>query len=215
MSPLFRWAARKEETTAPEASGPPRIVETLSASRALPKFLAALAGQPAPILLDLGPVVGANVSFFGDRLGCKMLIEDLYDDIETSVRLGDSEGLAGTLASRVAAAASEPVHGVLCWGIFDYLDRPAARALATCLCDVLGPRGVVHGLFGTTSCDVDFRTKFIVQSDTTMKCRSVPSARLHRYVLQTGEISRLFAGLSTLESVLLQNHTREVLFRKA
>ena len=34
------------------------------------------------------------------------------------------------------------------------------------------------------------------------------------YALQTGEINKMFAGLSTVESVLLVTHTREVLFRK-
>ena len=191
-----------------------RIVETLSASRALPKLLAALAHEPSPILLDLGPVVGTNVSFFGDRLFCKMLIEDLREEVEAALKTGSTEGLAERLSERVTDAVSEPVHGVLCWDLFDCLDRPTARALARSLCGVLRPKGVLHGLFGTTAGDLDFRTKFIVQSDTAVKCRREPAARLRRYALQTGEIARLFEGLSTIESVLLQNHTREVLLRK-
>lgn len=180
----------------------------------MPKFLGALGSQPSPIILDLGPVVGSNVSFFGDRLSCKMLIEDLREEVEAAVREGRTAELAGALTSRVTDAVSEPVHGVLCWDVFDCLDRPTARALAACLRGILRPKGVLHGLFGTTAADLDYRTKFIVQSDTSVKCRREPAPRLRRYALQTGEISRLFDGLSTIESVLLQNHTREVLFRK-
>jgi hypothetical protein len=192
-----------------------RIVETLSASRALPKLLAALSSQASPVLLDLGPVVGANVTFLGQRLSCKMLIEDLREDIDAAAGSGSSQGLAEVLVARVRAAAAEPVHGVLCWDVFDCLDRPTARALAGCLADVLQPRGVLHGLFGTVAGDLDVRTRFILQSDTSVKCRREPAPRVRRYALQTGEIARLFPGLSTIDSVLLQNHTREVLLRKS
>lgn len=192
----------------------PLIVETLSTSRALPKFVSGLGQQTAPILLDLGPVVGSNVSFFGDRLCCKMLIEDLHEDIEAAARRRTTEGLADVLTARVAHAASEPVDGVLCWDIFDYLDRPTARALAACLRSVLRPKGVLHGLFGTVASESSHRTRFIVQSETAMKCRSEPSFPMHRHVLQTGEIARMFEGLTIVESVLLQSKTRESLFRK-
>ena len=63
--------------------------------------------------------------------------------------------------------------------------------------------------------DLRHRTKFIVQSETTMKCRSEPAPLMHRNALQTGEIGKLFQGLTIVESVLLQNKTRESLFRKA
>jgi hypothetical protein len=211
---LFTWGARTGETTVSVAPSAPRIVETLSASRALPKLLAALSSQEAPILLDLGPVVGANVTFFGERLSCKMLIEDLREDIDAAAARGTTDGLAETLVARVSSAVTQPVHGVLCWDIFDYLDRQTARALAGCVAGLLRPRGVLHGLFGTAAEDVHVRTKFIVQSDTSVKCRREPGGRVRTYPLQTGEISRLFGGLSTVDSVLLQSHTREVLLRK-
>jgi hypothetical protein len=62
---------------------------------------------------------------------------------------------------------------------------------------------------------VDSQTRFIVQSETTLKCRSVPSPPTRHFGLQTGEIARLFPGLTVVESVLLQNKTRESLFRKS
>ena len=212
---MFSWNARKGEgETATQSPSTPRIVENLSTSRALPKFLQALTNQPAPVLLDLGPVVGSNVSFFGDRLACKIIIEDLFEDIADIGRGGSAEGLADVLVARVTESVPDSVSGVLCWDLFDYLDRPTARALGECLASVLRPKGVLHGLFGTTSADVAYRTRFIVQSETTMKCRSVPSPPTHHFGLQTGEVARLFPGLTVVESVLLQNKTRESLFRK-
>jgi hypothetical protein len=214
VSRFFDWSARTGESSAPATPAASRIVETLSASRALPKLLATLASQPSPTLLDLGPVVGTNVSFFGERLSCRMLIEDLREDMDAATARGNTEGLGEALVARVTAAVTTPVHGVLCWDLFDCLDRPTARALAACLSGLLVPKGLLHGLFGTTAGELETRTKFIVQSDTAVKCRREPAPRVRRYALQTGEIARLFEGLSTIESVLLQNHTREVLLRK-
>ena len=211
---MFRWGARAPLESV-EAPAPRRIVETLSASRALPKLLSALSAHSSPILLDLGPVVGSNVSFFGERLSCKLLIEDLRVDISAAIREGRSEELPALLASRIHDNVPEPVHGVLCWDVFDCLDRNSARALATILCGLIRPQGVLHGLFGTkASTDDDSRTKFIVESETALRCRREPADALPRYALQTGEINRMFGSLSTVESVLLVTHTREVLFRK-
>jgi hypothetical protein len=212
---MFRWGARAQVENV-DTPAPRRIVETLSASRALPKLLVALQTHESPILLDLGPVVGANVSFFGERLSCKLLIEDLRVDIAAAIREGRGEELPAVLAGRIHDNVPQPVHGILCWDLFDCLDRNSARTLATSLCGVLRPQGVLHGLFGTrASTGDDSRTKFIVESETALRCRREPAEPLPRYALQTGEINRMFPSLSTIESVLLQTHTREVLFRKS
>jgi hypothetical protein len=211
---FFNWGARAGEAAVSLASPSARISETLQATRALPKLLAALSSRPSPVLLDLGPVVGTNVSFFGQRLSCKMIIEDLREDVEAAAARGSDDGLADALLARLSTAVSEPLDGVLCWDVFDCLDRATARALAASLSRLLRPKGLLHGLFGTTPGELNARTKFLVQSDTSVKCRREPAPRVRRYALQTGEITRLFAGLSTIESVLLQNRTREVLLRK-
>lgn len=213
MSPLFNWAAKKDERVAPERPAS-LITENLSTSRALPKFIAALAHQSAPVLLDLGPVVGSNVSFFGDRLSCKMLIEDLHEEIEAALKERAPESLSTRLTDRIAAAVSGPVDGILCWEVFDYLDRASARALAGSLRTILAPGGVLHGLFGTVAKPGATRTRFIMQSETAVKCRTEPWVAAGRYAYQTGEITRMFEGLTVAESVLLQNRTRETLFRK-
>ncbi|HEX5070474.1 MAG TPA: hypothetical protein VFV78_09695 [Vicinamibacterales bacterium] len=212
MSPLFNWAAKKGEPVAPERPAS-LITENLSTSRALPKFIAALAHQSAPVLLDLGPVVGANVSFFGDRLACKMLIEDLHETIGGVITERAPETLATRLTDRISRVTG-PVDGVLCWDVFDYLDRGSARALASSLRDVLAAGGVLHGLFGTVAQPASTRTRFIMQSETAVKCRTEPWLAASRHAYQTGEITRMFEGLTVVESVLLQNRTRETLFRK-
>ena len=75
------------------------------------------------MLLDLGPVVGSNVSFFGEQLGCKILVEDIFSDLDRHIRTQKIDALPAFLTSRFTHA-SGPVDGILCWDIFDYLDRP-------------------------------------------------------------------------------------------
>jgi hypothetical protein len=68
-----RIAPRKNELDAqapgaPGASAPGD--DPVFGTKALRKFLASLTTRESPILLDLGPVVGSNVNFFGEQLGC-------------------------------------------------------------------------------------------------------------------------------------------------
>ena len=59
-------------------------------SKALGAFLQAMAGSTAPVIVDLGPAIGANVSFLGSRLGCKLFPEDLYAHFDMDVLGGKS-----------------------------------------------------------------------------------------------------------------------------
>src|SRR6185503_10649075 len=99
-------------------------------SKAFPKLLSAVKHQPdAPVLIDLGPVMGTNVGFFGERLGCKLFIEDLFADYDRHARAGTLDALPAAISSRFRHE-DESVDGVLCWDFFDFLSKPAAQSLA-------------------------------------------------------------------------------------
>src|SRR3989449_8151492 len=127
MGLLDRIAARKSE---PELVVSPTTTaeDPLFATKALRKFLTCLASRESPVLLDLGPVVGSNVSFFGEQLGCKIFVENIFADLERHIRDKKLETFPEFLASRFSEE-SGMVDGILCWDIVDYLDRPAAQAL--------------------------------------------------------------------------------------
>ena len=187
------------------------------ATKALKKFLTCLTSRPSPALLDLGPVVGSNVSFFGEQLGCKILVEDIYADLDRHARAGTLEVLPAFLKKRLHQETGS-VDGILCWDLFDYMDRPAAQELATELARVLRPDGVLLAFFRATAQgqpNDSVYTKFIVADETNLKHRPYPSARPRQAVLVNRDIIRLFAGLQVSDSFLLQNNLREVLFRKS
>ena len=131
LSDILRWGGKRPGQPDPPGDAPAaRGGDILVSSKALPKFLSAIAHQSeTPVLIDLGPVIGANVSFFGEQLGCKLFIEDLFADYDRHARAGTLDELAGTLDKRFRHEDSS-VDGILCWDVFDYLPKASAQALA-------------------------------------------------------------------------------------
>jgi len=183
------------------------------ATKALKKFLTTLTSREMPVLLDLGPVVGSNVSFFGEQLGCKIFVEDLFADLDRHIREGKLENLPGFLQKRFPQKAGG-VDGILCWDLIDYLDKAAAQALAIELTRILRPDGALLGFFGTAQPRDTRYTKFIIVDDVNLKHRTYPAARGRQAILLNRDIIRLFSGLRVSDSFLLQNNLREILFRK-
>lgn len=188
-------------------------VEPVYPTKALAKFLKLLHARENPVLIDLGPVVGSNVTFFGEQLGCRIRVEDVAADIDRHVK-GDKLGeLAAFFASRFPQAA-ESVDGILCWDAFDYLDRPAAQALAAALTRLLRPDGALLGFFSTAEARAQVYTKYVVVDESTLRYRTYPASRARQRSLLNRDIIKLFEGLRVTDSFLMKTHMREILFRK-
>ena len=195
---------------APAPKGPEPVIP----SKALQKFINALSHNEAPVLIDFGPVMGVNVAFFGEHLGCKLHIEDLAKEIDRHTRDKSREALPETLAKRFTMADAS-VDGVLCWDIFDFLEAPAAKALAREVVRVLRPGGAVMGFFCTKTTERAPFTKYeIVEASSSLRHRYHPGTGGPKFVLQNRDIIKMFDGISVAESFLLKSNTREILLRK-
>ena len=170
LTDLFRWGGRRVPLDEAGVSAEPVEAPTLP-SMALSKFLGALGGRANPSLIDLGPVVGSNITFFGERLGCKIFIEDVYFDIERAARDRARRRAAGACCEERFSGRDETVDGVLCWDAFDHLDKPAAQMLAHQLVRIVRPGGAVLGFFGTTERERDHYTKFVIVEDDRVRHR--------------------------------------------
>ena len=215
MGLLDRIAARKSDSE-PAAFQPPAVdLDPVFSTKALRKFLGCLTSRDLPVLVDLGPVVGSNVAYFGERLGCKIFVTDLFADLDRHVR----ERRMGEFAAFVAkkfTQESASVDGILCWDFIDYLDRPAAQALADQLTRVLRPDGALLGFFGTAPQNGDnYYNKFVVADEgVNLRARAYPALRGRQSSLLNRDIIKLFSGLRVSDSFLLKNNQREILFRK-
>jgi len=212
MGLLDRLATRKTEPDVQHRQVPSDD-DPVFATKALRKFLSCLTSRESPVLVALGPVVGSNVSFFGEQLGCKIFVEDLFADLDRHVRAGTLEALPAFLKNRFPQEAGS-VDGILCWDLIDYLDRAAAQELAGELTRVLRPDGALLGFFGTAQTREARYTKFIIADDVNLKHRSYEAARGRQAILLNRDIIKLFAGLRVSDSFLLKNNLREILFRK-
>jgi hypothetical protein len=208
---LFKRALRKPDPPAP--APPAASPDPVTASKVFPRFLSAVSQQPAPVLIDLGPVVGSNITFFGDRLACKIYVEDLVAEVESHAKRGDSAMLGQAFEARLRQLP-EAVDGILCWDLFDFLDRPTGQALAGRLARMLRQGGALYGLFGSTPADLTTHTRFVLEGEDRLRMRPYPATPVRRTVLVTRDIIKMFEGLVVAESVLLKSNTREVLFRK-
>ena len=204
---------RKSAEPAASDTSITNAAEASYATKALQKFLVSLQVTDNPLLLDLGPVVGSNVTFFGEQLGCRIRVEDIAADIDRHVKANTLEQLPEFFAKRFPQAAGT-VDGILCWDVFDFLDRPAALALAAALSTLLKPDGCLLGFFSTAETRDSVYTKYVVVDEATLKYRSYPAARARQRNLLNGDIIKLFKDLRVTDSFLMKSKVREMLFRK-
>jgi hypothetical protein len=209
LSDLFR--RRKEDPDAETGASDAPVYPT----KALAKFLASLQAREQPVLIDLGPA-GPNLNFFGEQLGCKIFIEELPKDIDRYVREGRVADLPAFFKQRFPQADAS-VDGILCWDVFDYLDKASAQALAQQLTRILRPDGAVLAFFSTTETPPTNKpvyTKHVVVDPLSLQHRVYPAARGKQRPLLNRDIQRMFEPLRITEQFLLKTNTREVLFRK-
>jgi hypothetical protein len=209
---VLKWGSRRAESPA-AVPAPAAPVEQVVTSKVFPKFLSAVANQPSPTLLDLGPVVGSNVAFFGERLACKLHVEDVFADVEAFNKRGDRAGLSAFLATRLTQQP-DSIDGVLCWDIFDFLDKPSGLVLAAKLAKMVRRGGALYGTFGTTPVELKQYTRTTLAAEDSLKPRYSPATPVPRTVLLTRDIIKMFDGLIVAESMLLKSSTRETLFRR-
>lgn len=215
LSDLFSLfgGRRVAEPGSGDRATPALSQEPEHATKALGKFLKYLQVREKPVLIDLGPVVGTNVTFFGEHLGCRLRVEDMFSDLDRHAKEGRVADLPAFLEKRFPQAA-ESVDGILCWDVFDFLDRPAAQALAIALTRMLRPDGALLGFFSTADTREQAYTKFIVVDETHLRYRNYPAVRGRQRALLNRDIIKLFENLRVTDSFLLKNHVREILFRK-
>lgn len=187
-------------------------------TKALARFLASLSAREQPHLLDLGPVVGPNVTFFGEQLGCKIFVEDVFKDIDRHVREDHLADLPAFFSTRFPQESAS-IDGILCWDAFDYLDKASAQALATQLTRLLRPDGVLLAFFATSEPQPQGNTRptytrYGVVDQQTLQHRPYAAARGKQRPFQNRDVQRMFEPLRVAEQFLLKSNVREVLLRK-
>ena len=212
LSDILKWGGKRPDRPGGDQSVALRD-EPVVVSKGFPKFLTSLTQQPSPVLLDFGPVIGTNVEYFGERLGCKLFIEDLLADFDRHMKAGTLDQLPTVFEKRFRHGDSS-VDGILCWDLFDFLDKNSAQALAKQIVRMLRPGGIVMAFFCSTPVEKSPFTKFEIVDDHSLRHRHHTGPGGSKRVFQNRDIIRMFEGLSVADSFLLKGGAREMLLRR-
>ena len=213
ISDLLKWGGKRPGQASADLPAP-KGSDLVVPSKAFPKFLSALSHQPEPTtVIDLGPVIGGNVEYLGERLGCKLFIQDLVSEFDRLRKAGTMDGAAATLEARLPQPEGS-VDGVLCWDFFDFLDKATAQSIARHLTKILKPGGAIMGFFCTSNVERAPFTKYEIVDDQSLRHRHHPGAGGAKLTLQNRDIIKMFEGLIVSDSFLLKSNTREILLRK-
>ena len=180
-------------------------------TRALSSFLAPLRDREAPVIVDLGSAIGANVTFFGTELGCKLFMDNLLSDCEELFIKEDKE--ANEPAFKMLHGDAS-VDGVLCWDVMECLLPTAAKLVADEIARILRPNGVVFLCFGSANTPKKLQTTYEIVNEEKIRYRDNCAVEIKRRVLHSREMIQLFGSLRMVESVFLANQMREMIFRK-
>ena len=173
-----------------------RATSLSSPRRRFPKLVASLRRRMRRSCWTSVRSSASNVAFCGERLGCKLFIEDLVADVDRQLR-GNVDRGAGRPSSRSGSACRMPAStGIICWDLFDFLDKAAVAALARQIVRMLKPGGAVMGFFCTTASN-DRRSRSTRSSTRTAsatayhpgvggKKHSLPEPRHHQDVRRLG-----------------------------
>ena len=142
-----------------------------------------------------------------------------------SSRICSPTSIASCAASRRATSrrrsptrfshADASIDGILCWDLFDFLDKAASQALAQQIVRMLRPGGAVMGFFCTTGVERSPFTKFEIVDEQSLRHRYHPGVGGKKQsACRTATSSRCSTAWSSSDSFLLKNNTREMLLRK-
>jgi hypothetical protein len=215
LSDLFGFLGgrRPSDAHAAAAETPALPQEPAFPTKALTKFLRHLESRDNPAIIDLGPVVGSNVTFFGEQLGCRIRVEDIASDLEQHVKADTVDQLPKFFETRFKQEP-ETVDGILCWDMFDYIDRVSAQSLAASLTRLLKQDGTLLGFFSTAESRAQVYTKYVVVDAANLRYKTYPASRPRQRALLNRDIIKLFEHLRVTDSFLMKTHLREILFRK-
>lgn len=164
-------------------------------------------------ILDLGDARAANIAFF-NQYRCKLFIGDLVSQLmevqgglqevdETpEINIGEMLDL-GDLSSQDL---------VLCWDLFNYLDRRLLTPVSTALSELLAENGCVHAFIHTHKDMPAMPGTYQIEQHDRMSVAFANSDPVPAPRYPQRELERLMPGLKVKQSHLLQSGVQEYLF---
>jgi len=202
---------RSRAATPPPGSAPVAAAPEVHRSPALGELFGLLHPDERLHVIDLGPAVGANISFLSERFPCSVEVVDLVRSLGPVVT-----GDAANAIARVLPEEGEPADLVLAWDVFNYLDRDLFRAAGRVLSARCRPGATLFAMIVTLPEMGREPGKYLLQAASggiELQYRPEPGRRAcPRY--RPAEVHQMLPGFSVDRSLLLRHGIQEFLMLK-
>jgi len=188
-------------------------------TKVISDFVGGMAKKPAPIVLDIGPVIGVNIEYLLN-FGIKVYMEDLlaaYSKpqysalIDDKLTFDDERFFAENLKY-----ADNYFDGLICWDILDYLDAKFAKKFIAQISAKMKPGSLVLGFFHTHRVEgPDFTHKYRLVNESTLEYVPLERRMEMKKIYASREINQLFSGYQSQRFYLLKHNVLEVMLRKS
>jgi hypothetical protein len=203
-----KWfRGRGDAPAAPREEAAPAA--EVHASLALGELFGRIHADSRLHVVDLGPAVGANLSFLSERFACSVEVVDLVHSLPPVVAGDPAAAVRETLP-----AAGEPADLVLAWDILNYLDRPQFRAAGEVLAARCRPGATLFAMIVTGKEMPREPGRYLLQEGrergVDLVYRHAPGRRpAPRY--RPAEVDQMLPGFSVDRSMLLRHGIQEFL----
>ena len=163
-------------------------------------------------ILDLGGARASNVAFF-NQYRCKLYIGDTVSTLmELQAELDqDDESPEFDMKAVLELGDLSSQDLILCWDIFNYLDKRLLTPVSTALAEILSDTGCMHAFIHTHKEMPAEPGIYQIESHERMNVayRNPGQVPAPRYAQR--ELERLMPGLKVKQSHLLQSGVQEYL----
>ncbi len=165
------------------------------------------------VILDLGAARKQTVELFS-KYRCRLDIADLADELNNLNALTEPQQILDAAEELLPKCNIDSTDLVLCWDIMNYLDRPALRALMSCIA-VRGKRGArVHALIFYSHTHMPAQPgHYVPTEDYGLVDIATPYEERPAPRYSPDDLQQCLVDFSIERAMLLSNGMQEFLFR--
>jgi hypothetical protein len=185
---------------------PPAYPLFVNESRMLKKYMYFLEQRDKPVILDIGPVSGSNISFF---LNCASKLH-VFDMLAETHQAEDAEHFLSLFDYQEYS-----LDGIHLWDVPDHLNNRLLSLLVRKLHSLLKPDGLMTLIASTTSGVQPYPLFFAIRDDCTAFLQKTTTRRLSYFYRTNRDIERSMRPFKQFNSFICTNGIREFLFKSS
>lgn len=178
-------------------------------SEILRLFLQHLKRQDESCILDMGPVIGANINYFARQVK-KLFICDMFTRLKQTHK-------KSPLEKNIWHDLDYPdgqFDGILLWNILDHIENRLVAELAGICSNMLKPKGLLMVIAQDVKNRSSRQTFFTINENFQLREHLFSDTGLPTYRRENREIFTLMEPLSSAKSYIYRNGSREHLFQR-